>query len=1155
MKYLKAKYILTYSLIFILGISLLIFFFGGLRAASLENDNEEFDLTGYVDYYGFNENGEKTVTYGSQQELDAAVAGLDPSTYTKTIDAVKGTYSVKYKLSTSKIVAQNQYYTMFLNEITTVVSVAKNSSCNAPTGKTFDGLYDKYDVNTCKTVYASAIGSSMDAEQKSNLILDYIGSNGKLTSLPYNTYKYSVQYENLLKGGIKERFYQINFDQENGIDILYKIGDFTVINSYFPSSFRRSDMEEIFRGNLVFGLDAKKITSSKQIVYTKAYTWSAECAAYLENKGLATVSTEADPTTKLKTDENGNTIPALYTLNDILATDDLGRPLNKTKMVAGVDYNATDFNAEGASPCVANPFLNFYTLDYMFKDLYSLIRQSKDEKNPEKYDFEWKYDSANASPTFELKAKSSLDLMTLYDYMYKADTPESRNYFYTDFTGTVIVDDSNIELFPGHKKGDTVSGVKVPIIYDENPYDDVAGKPFIMGGFQARDELGNFLYDEDGKPVQEVFTQDMANIQNSIFGIQVESNAPIFQVGLRFTLTDLGLETVILNNSLREGLGTGYRDEDGKRTEYSHNCLLGDIKVLPYMTANNSTTSEGEIIVPDGSGAIISFNSPKDALGYNAFDKPIYGPDKAFSFRQAPQTAVNENFMFGMFGFLDKTEKKGVLAIADKGANQNYIYANFKRTGISSSMNQAYFRAIFREQEKIYIGPYNTEFQKWSKDFAKTDFKYIYQFLNESQFIAGDGSIQYVTLAGLYRTYLMDKYQIEPDDNTTENVVNLNFLGAIEKRQVAFGFARNVDLSLTTFDQAEQIIRELQDQGVTNFNAAYTSWTEDAMEPKATSGFKVSRVLGNRKGLIDFNEFLTDNAINFYPDIRVTTNKGYDFAFGDLKYTSKSIGSSYATHNEYALATSMADTTIKPISMLSPKFYNSLVSKQMKSYRGLQINGAYFSDLGNTRVGDYSRDDEFYSEDGMRYQLQALETASKTVDKIMLSSPFDYAFGYADFAVNVPMESTLIGYYDYTIPFYQLVISGLFDYSGQAVNNDSEHSVNWYLLKSLETGSNLSFVISYEDTKTLLDTDYTMYFNAYFANWKSEIIRMNNIINATKIHHGVLQDHKILRDNVYQVEYSNGTKLIVNYNNTVYYDTARGISVRPNWFAVLEEGI
>jgi hypothetical protein len=512
--------------------------------------------------------------------------------------------------------------------------------------------------------------------------------------------------------------------------------------------------------------------------------------------------------------------------------------------------------------------------------------------------------------------------------------------------------------------------------------------------------------------------------------------------------------------------------------------------------------------------------------------------------------------MFAMYGFLDKTAKKGVLAIADQGANQTSIYANFKRADVASTMNIASFKAIFRESETVYAGTAQTPFLKWSNEFINNDLKYIYQFIKQNDFISNDGKIQYVTLANKYREYLIEKYGLIPRDLTNDNIVNLNFLGAFEKREITFGFVYNNDNSLTTFKQAQDIVQDLQSEGVSLLNVAYTAWTSDEMEPAATASVRASGVLGYNRGFRSFNEYLKDNNIALYPQVNITSNKGYDYLLGNLRYPAKSIGSTYASHRAYVLATGSPNSTIEPISMVSPKFYESLARKYFNSYDRFNINGAFFSDLGNMRVGDYGSKNNIFAENGMSYQIDALEYIASEMNNVMLSAPFDYALKYATFAVDVPLESSLLGYYDFSIPFYQLVVSGLFDYTGPAVNYDSERSMDWYLLKSLETGSNLNFMISYEDTRNLLDTNYTMYYNAYYANWKSRIIYMNNIINQAKIHNNaILVGHKILQDNVYQVEYSNGAVLVINYNNTIYYDTASGFSVRPNWFTIIQEGM
>lgn len=1147
MKYLKYRYIFTLAIVLILGITLTVYFFGGLKASALDSNNLEFSLDGYIDYSSYDGFGKSVVEYSSEAELNNAIANLSSSSYDKEVDNDKGIYRVTFKLNNKRIVAQNKLYTMFLDENTTIVSIAVNSECTPTTKKTPQGFID-YDIKTCKTVYATGVESDSSSEAKSNFILKYVGSNNKLNPLGFNTYAHSVLYNDLLYGTIK-RHYKMKF-VDDGVEILYEIGDFTLINSFFPKDFDRNDMENYFLGNLAFTVDSDAVTLENRLTYSDlAYTWSAECAAYLEKNNLATV--EPDYRGNVKIDENGNRIPSKWNLTNILEEDEEGRPLNRLKMKLGVDYNAKDFNTDGASPCIANPFMNSYIYDALLNNYYGLVNQS-DDKEPIKYQTDWRLKTSDSSPTFRLNASGPIQFRKMFEFMYKEDKSTDRNFLSVN-TRDVKITGQNINKYPGYQIGQSITE-KIPVIYDENPYDAIDGVDYPIGGFQARDEEGNFLFTEDGKPVQKVFKKEYADVQNDLHNNVVESTSPIFQVAMKFSLTDKGLNATILNNSLREGLGSKYK-ENGVSTPYSHDCFIGTIDILPHFTSNDSLTSEGQIILPDGSGAVINFNSEKDKLNYRSIPKPIYGADKAFVYNTAKDTDFNEKLMFGMYGFLDKTSRKGVLAIVDRGANQNTIYADFKRENLSATKNIAYFQALLRASETVYVGNANTPFLKWSKGRTNTDFSYIYQFLPASDFIDSNGKIQYVTLAKKYREYLIHKYNLSPKDMTDNNVLAINFLGSFDKKEVTFGFSNNKDYSLTTFEQAKNIITQLQDEGVENFSIAYTSWTKDAMETRYRSRVNVSSVIGGSKGIKSFAQFLEDNEIDLYPEVRVATNKGYDYSFGDLKYTSKGVGSNYAHHYDYGLATNVPNKSTTPITMVSPTFYQSFVKKFFNSYRKLGVNGAYISDLGNMRVGDYSRNRITYAENGMDYQIAALSEIKNKTDKVMLSAPFDYALQFADFAVNVPLESSFLGYYDYSIPFYQLVVSGLFDYAGPAVNFNSDHVANWYLLKALETGSNLYFMISAEDTINLLDTDYTMYFNTYYANWKNQIIRMNNIINETGIHYiSFLSSHKILKDNVYEVEYSNGVKIIINYQDSVFHDENRAISVRPNWFAVIEEG-
>ena len=160
--------------------------------------------------------------------------------------------------------------------------------------------------------------------------------------------------------------------------------------------------------------------------------------------------------------------------------------------------------------------------------------------------------------------------------------------------------------------------------------------------------------------------------------------------------------------------------------------------------------------------------------------------------------------------------------------------------------------------------------------------------------------------------------------------------------------------------------------------------------------------------------------------------------------------------------------------------------------------------------------------------------------KVQLNHPFDYAIASASSIVGAPLTTTLDPIVNYTIPFYELVLSGLVDYSMEIINGTNDYSVEWYLAKAAETGSNLYFQLAYKDNSILLETDYTQYYRVHFEQWKDTIIDMTNRLNQLGIHGGHLVKHETINVNglfIAKVEYSNGVKLYVNTNSRdVIYD-------------------
>ena len=668
------------------------------------------------------------------------------------------------------------------------------------------------------------------------------------------------------------------------------------------------------------------------------------------------------------------------------------------------------------------------------------------------------------------------------------------------------------------------------------------GEVVYRGGFHAKDEHGNYLYekdehgnylyDTDGNliPVQGFYDVDMVEEQVSFFGEDVDVSLPVFRVALQFKLTDHGLEVTVLHDSLLDS--SNWKQGDDKM--YNAKCKISRIDIIPmFASTYNATEGAGQIVLPDGSGSVIEFNNHAEDRGASAYNHVIYGSDEAFLVNNL--TAQTPDLMFPMFGFLDTADGKGVMGVIAKGANLSSIMADSNRSG--TPFNFARFSTYIRELEKVELayGWYRYKIDKWAEYMCPTDLVYDYTLLRPED-------LDYSSLAEIYRAYLCDQYGIDPagQDATTDTVVNLNMVGAYRHYQLTLGIIYYKKSALTSFDKAEEMVQELLDNGVNQMTVSYKGWTQDALEYKLRRNFSISGALGGKKDMQDLSAFLAKNGIDFYPEMNISTNKGYKYGFGNSKYTARGVGNVAAKEYQYDLSKLQYDKKSKPTYLVSPKFYENISSNLQKSFGKSKANGVYLIDLGNEKIGDYRKSNPVYAETNMHYQVNAINYWKEQGYKVQLNRPFDYAVASASSIVGAPLTTTQDPIINYTIPFYQLVLSGLVDYSMEIINGTNDYSVEWYLAKAAETGSNLYFQVAYHDNSILLETDYTQYYRVHFDQWKDTIVDMTTRLNALGIHGGRLIKHESINVNglvIAYVEYSNGVKLYVNTNSReVTYD-------------------
>jgi len=670
-------------------------------------------------------------------------------------------------------------------------------------------------------------------------------------------------------------------------------------------------------------------------------------------------------------------------------------------------------------------------------------------------------------------------------------------------------------LYNTEQTSSKVSGVEYKYYINKNG-DDI---PYTSSGFVARDDQGKPIRDEEGYLVRQLYSVDQVEKDNNLFAIETEGIA-VFKIALEFKLTETGLVVSVPRESIVDSTNVNEKlsKDDPDYANINGRYLVTEIKLCPYMT-NVDQTQDGYIVVPDGSGAIINFNNGKTGT----VSATYYGNDLAY----VNTVAVEESaqLLLGMFAFVNTTEANpgGLLAVIEKGAGQVSLTA-----GVSTQFNENYANVMakLRGKESVRTGTVsdNSSFDKFDKTVSPSDIVINYLIID------GDET-DYQSVAKKYQEYLIKRDGLEFKDNSNTLLTDLTFLGTFEKYSLLMGIKYLTADTLTTFEQAEKIMDELYANGVDNISVSYKGWSDEHLEYELGGKVKVASVLGRTKSMQSFYDYCVGKGATFYPELSITTNKGYDYLFGSTKFTARGVGNEEARHYVHDLATGRPNKKLNSTYILSPLYYKSATEELLSGFEKLNIwsgkenGGFYLTDLGNSWAGNYREGRQVYGADAVVYQQQVLEMLANG-SKIKIEAPCDYAFKYVDVATGIPVESSMYTVYDQTIPFYQLVINGLFDYTTESINGVTSKSSKYYFAKLLETGSNVNFMISAEDPAILLETDYTQYFQAYYNNWRETIISFAKEINGLGIQECYLTGHEII-----PVGVSNLTLSKVTYTN------------------------
>lgn len=638
----------------------------------------------------------------------------------------------------------------------------------------------------------------------------------------------------------------------------------------------------------------------------------------------------------------------------------------------------------------------------------------------------------------------------------------------------------------------------------------------ISGMYEANnyEQLSNIFLDRLYKIFYEdklfgEYTRERVKEENQLNGYFEDPNKTrfSFDVAIQVLLEENGIEIKLINESLKE---------------YS-NSKLSTIALYPYFgTAINvnpetGEDTKGQLIVPDGSGAIINFNNGKTSS--QSYRKRLYGQDMANMPFEMPEE--NQRILFPVYGMIK--EKIGYAAIITEGDAMTTLNADISGRS-RDSYNKIYPTFHLRESESVIIGPAweSKVVSIWTREKVQTDFTYKLTILN------GEDNT-YFGIANAYKEYLIKEKGLTILTEKNSKVL-LELLGTFDSEKHFVGVPYNAMGTLTNYSQALEIIKELNDLGVNDIDIIFKGISNGGLSNKIEDKVKFESKVGSKKEFRKFEKDINDLNINVYPTANFFSTYGYKKGIDEFKYSSRRLSGDSSKWFEYHEPTRLPYQETQydyrdPANIISPLYYETLYGKYNKSF---EFNNLNLDNIGSKLTSDYNKKLEVYKQESLLIQERLLKNMKQ--ENIIISEPLGFSVPYIDVATDLPFESTLYELFDYQIPLIQLMLNDILPYTISSMNLPSNRGIEYLFMKVLETGSDLKYTLSYNSSIELLNTYHDNYMSTLYTNWTDLIKDQNNILVNNGLNTNHLINHEVIETNVYKVVYSNNVEIYLNYS-------------------------
>ena len=557
------------------------------------------------------------------------------------------------------------------------------------------------------------------------------------------------------------------------------------------------------------------------------------------------------------------------------------------------------------------------------------------------------------------------------------------------------------------------------------------------------------------------------------------------------------------------------------------------VTLLPMFGAAG-TDEKGYMFIPEGGGALIAFNNGK--LSQNSYYANMYGWDYGSERTEVVSETKNTFPVFGMI-----KDGASFLCMMEGAPSYGGVQADISLRYNSYNWICAKYNVLHSDRYNVSAKTARLVYM-FEKELPQDTIVQRYRFLDTDS---------YVDLAQAYGDYLRQRYpELTARTAGEELPVSVELVGAIDKKVVKFGLPVNAVIPTTTFQQAKDIIGDLQSSGVQNMSVRMTGWSNGGVDQKVLTRVKPIGSLGGAKGMQSLIQSAKSGGVPLYFD-GVTCfayNSGLLNGFIPFRDAARFTTREQIRIYPYSPIFYQQDEFFEPFYLVRPAFAQRMANNLMEALDKADAHGVAFRDIGYLLSGDYDQKDTTTREQVKQMHVDTLRAAHEKGQAVMIKEGYDYAMPYADLITEMDLNGIEYSIIDQVVPFYKIAIHGAVEYTGMSINLSDDWQTE--LLRCAEYGAGLNFTFMAEDGKILQDTLHSDLYGAGYEAWRGNAAALINEYQQAMrgLGNQRITGHEALSEDVRVTEYENGARVYVNYGAQDYQ--AEGVTVPARSYQV-----